>query len=118
MCIRDRYDVGTKGLTRISEGKIREPALSPDGKKVAYVSENNLYLFDIASKETEQMTTDGVKSKIINGVTDWVYEEEFAFVRAFAWNSDGTKIAFLRFDETEVPEFSMDVYGELSLIHI
>lgn len=106
------YDVGTKALTRISEAKIREPALSPDGKKVAYVSKNNLYLFDMASKETEQMTTDGVKNKIINGVTDWVYEEEFAFVRAFEWNSDGTKIAFLRFDETKVPEFSMDIYGE------
>ncbi len=106
------YDVSTRGLTRISKGKIREPALSPDGKKVAYVSENNLYLFDIASKETEQMTTDGVKNQIINGVTDWVYEEEFAFVRAFEWNSDGTNIAFLRFDETKVPEFSMDIYGE------
>lgn len=106
------YDVVTKVLAQISEAKIREPALSPDGKKVAYVSENNLYLFDIASKETEQITDDGVKNKIINGVTDWVYEEEFAFVRAFEWNSDGTKIAFLRFDETKVPEFSMDIYGE------
>ena len=106
------YDVDSKGLTRISENKIREPALSPDGKKVAYVSENNLYLFDISSKKSEQITTDGVKNKIINGVTDWVYEEEFAFVRAFSWNSDGTRIAFLRFDETEVPEFSMDMFGE------
>ncbi|MGB6152596.1 MAG: S9 family peptidase [Pricia sp.] len=106
------YDVDTKVLTRIAETKIREPALSPNGKKVAYVSDNNLYLFDIASKKAEQLTTDGVKNSIINGVTDWVYEEEFGFVRAFAWNSDGTKIAFLRFDETEVPEFSMDMYGE------
>ncbi len=106
------YDVDSEALTQISETKIREPALSPDGKKVAYVSENNLYLFDIASKKTEQITVDGAKNKIINGVTDWVYEEEFAFVRAFEWNSDGTKIAFLRFDETNVPEFSMDVYGE------
>ncbi|MDT7829255.1 S9 family peptidase [Pricia sp. S334] len=106
------YDVEMKALTRISEGKIREPALSPDGQQVAYVAENNLYLFDIASGETMQITTDGVKNRIINGVTDWVYEEEFAFVRAFAWNADGTKIAFLRFDESDVPEFSMDVYGE------
>jgi dipeptidyl-peptidase-4 len=106
------YDIGSKALTPISEIAIREPALSPTGQKVAYVSDNNLYLFDIASQETQQITTDGAKNKIISGVTDWVYEEEFAFVRAFAWNSDGTKIAFLRFDETEVPEFSMDVYGE------
>ncbi|HEA20264.1 MAG TPA: S9 family peptidase [Pricia antarctica] len=106
------YDVDSKALTRISDNKIREPALSPDGKKVAYVTDNNLYVFDISSKKSEQITTDGVKNKIINGVTDWVYEEEFAFVRAFSWNSDGTRIAFLRFDETEVPEFSMDIFGE------
>lgn len=105
------YDISTKKLTKVSDTKIQEPTLSPSGNQVAFVSENNLYLFDIASGTTEQLTTDGVKNKIINGVTDWVYEEEFAFVRAFAWNADGTKIAFLRFDETMVPEFSMDVYG-------
>ncbi len=105
------YDIATKKLTKISESKIQEPTLSPNGDQVAFVSENNLYIFSLASGTTEQLTTDGVKNKIINGVTDWVYEEEFAFVRAFAWNADGTKIAFLRFDETMVPEFSMDVYG-------
>ena len=105
------YDIGNKALTLISEVKVREPALSPDGKKVAYVANNNLYLFDIASQKTKQISSDGEKNRIINGVTDWVYEEEFAFVRAFAWNSDGSQIAFLRFDETEVPEFSMDIFG-------
>ncbi|NHF61522.1 S9 family peptidase [Flavobacteriaceae bacterium TP-CH-4] len=105
------YDIATKSLTKISDAKIQEPELSPNGKQVAYVANNNMYLFDIASKDTKQITADGVKNKIINGVTDWVYEEEFAFVQAFAWNSNGTKIAFLRFDETNVPEFSMDVYG-------
>ena len=106
------YEIATKSLIKIADTKIQEPLLSPDGNQVAYVSENNLYLFDIASGKTMQITTDGVRNKIINGVTDWVYEEEFAFVRAFAWNSNGTKIAFLRFDETQVPEFSMDVYGQ------
>ncbi len=106
------YETATKSLIKIANTKIQEPLLSPDGNQVAYVAENNLYLFDVASGKTSQITTDGVKNKIINGVTDWVYEEEFAFVRAFAWNSNGTKIAFLRFDETQVPEFSMDVYGE------
>ena len=106
------YDIEGKSLTKISKDKIQEPALSPNGKQVAYVRDNNLFLFDIASKETQQITTDGAKNKIINGVTDWVYEEEFAFVRAFAWNSDGTQMAFLRFDEKGVPEFSMDVYGQ------
>lgn len=105
------YDIASKSIVKVSDDKIQEPMLSPNSTQVAYVLKNNLYIFDIASKTTRQVTTDGVKNKIINGITDWVYEEEFAFVRAFAWNSDGTKIAFLRFDETNVPEFSMDVYG-------
>ncbi len=105
------YDVATKELVKISDSKIQEPALSPNGKQVAYAMDNNLFIFDIASKNTMQVTNDGIKNQIINGITDWVYEEEFAFVRAFYWNSDGTKIAFLRFDESKVPEFSMDIYG-------
>jgi len=105
------YDVASKKLTKISETKIQEPTLSPNGKQVAYAANNNLYIFNIDVKSSEQITTDGAKNSIINGITDWVYEEEFAFVRAFDWNSNGTKIAFLRFDETNVPEFSMDVYG-------
>lgn len=106
------YDIASKELAKISETKIQEPILSPDGSKVAYVLDNNLYILDLTANTTKQVTTDGSKGTIINGVTDWVYEEEFAFVRAFEWNSDGTKIAFLRFDETEVPHFSMDVYGK------
>ncbi|WP_282132659.1 S9 family peptidase [Cellulophaga baltica] len=105
------YDVKTGKTIKISEDKIQEPTLSPDNSKVAYVFENNIYIYDISKNSTAMVTKDGVKNKIINGVTDWVYEEEFAFVRAFDWNADGTKIAFLRFDETNVPEFSMDVYG-------
>ncbi|MEC7264032.1 MAG: DPP IV N-terminal domain-containing protein [Bacteroidota bacterium] len=105
------YDIASKGLVKISETKIQEPTLSPDGSKVAYVSDNNLYILDLSSKSVQQVTTDGHKGTIINGVTDWVYEEEFSFVRAFEWNSNGTKIAFLRFDESEVPNFSMDIYG-------
>ncbi len=105
------YDIASKSIIKVSADKIQEPLLSPNGTKVAYASKNNLFIFDIASKTTKQITTDGIKNKIINGITDWVYEEEFAFVRAFAWNSNGSKIAFLRFDESEVPEFSMDVYG-------
>jgi len=105
------YDIASKSIVKVSEDKIQEPLLSPNGTQVAYASKNNLYIFDIASKITKQLTTDGLKNKIINGITDWVYEEEFSVVRSFAWNSNGTTIAFLRFDESEVPEFSMDVYG-------
>ena len=106
------YDVGSKTAVRISDQKIMAPELSPDGSKVAYVFENDLYLFDLETEQTNRITTDGEYNAIINGVTDWVYEEEFGFVRAFDWNSDGTRLAFLRFDERAVPEFSMDVYGE------
>ena len=105
------YDLETKSVIKISESKIQEPTLSPNGSEVAYVLENNLYILDLPTRTTKQVTTDGEKNKIINGVTDWVYEEEFGFVRAFEWNANGSKIAFLRFDETKVPEFSMDVYG-------
>ncbi|WP_299101922.1 S9 family peptidase [uncultured Winogradskyella sp.] len=105
------YDVASKKVTKVSDDLVQEPTLSPDGTKVAYGYDNNLYVKDLESGKISQITTDGEKNKIINGITDWVYEEEFAFVRAFDWNADSNKIAFIRFDETDVPEFSMDVYG-------
>lgn len=105
------YNVKEGSLNLISEDKIQEPTFSPDGKKVAFAKENNLYVKDLNSGKITQITSDGEKNKIINGITDWVYEEEFGFVRAFDWNADSNKIAFIRFDETNVPEFSMDVYG-------
>ena len=105
------YDLKSKKISAVSSSKIQEPSLSPDGSKVAYVQNNNIFIWDIATNDTKQLTLDGEKNKIINGITDWVYEEEFAFVRAFEWNADGSKLAFIRFDETNVPEFSMDVYG-------
>ena len=106
------YDLAAGDLVQISREKIQEPTLSPSGDKVAFVLANNLYMADLGSGVVSQITSDGHPNAIINGVTDWVYEEEFAFVRAFDWNSDGNKLAFLRFDEREVPEFSMDVYGQ------
>jgi len=105
------YDINAKKTTLLSENKIQEPTFSPDGTKVAYVFENNIYFKNLATGKETQVTTDGEKNEIINGVTDWVYEEEFAFVRAFEWNNNGTKIAYIIFDEKDVPEFSMDVYG-------
>ncbi|ALJ05173.1 peptidase S9 [Pseudalgibacter alginicilyticus] len=105
------YNILDKSLTLISEEKIQEPTFSPNGNKVAFVLNNNLFIKDLNSGKTTQVTFDGEKNKIINGITDWVYEEEFAFVRAFDWNADSNKIAYIRFDETNVPEFSMDVYG-------
>jgi dipeptidyl-peptidase-4 len=105
------YNIETKALDKILE-QVQEPTFSPDGKKIGYVKENNVFIYDIASKTNSQITTDGKKNAIINGITDWVYEEEFAFVRAFDWSKDSKKIAYIRFDETQVPEFSMSVFGK------
>ncbi|MDN3671615.1 S9 family peptidase [Flavobacterium branchiarum] len=104
------YNVDTKELTKLFDFKVQEPTFSPDGKKIAYAKENNLFVYDLASKKSTQITTDGKKNSIINGITDWVYEEEFAFVRAFDWSKDSKKVAYIRFDESMVPEFSMSMY--------
>ena len=106
------YDLKTKNLTLVSENQIQEPTFNGESSKVAYGFENNLYIKDLVSGTTKQITTDGKVNSIINGITDWVYEEEFGFVRAFDWNKSGDKIAYIRFDETNVPEYSMDVMGE------
>ncbi|HOZ75755.1 MAG TPA: S9 family peptidase [Flavobacterium sp.] len=103
------YDTASKQLTKLFE-QVQEPTLSPDAKKIAFAKDNNLFVYDIASKKIAQITTDGKKNSVINGITDWVYEEEFAFVRAFDWSADSKKIAFIRFDETDVPEFSMSIF--------
>ena len=105
------YDRQTKAIEFLFGGKVQQARFSPDGSKVAFVFQRNLYLKDLNQNTVTQVTTDG-SEHIINGLTDWVYEEEFGFVRAFDWSADGSTIAFMRFDETEVPEFSMDIYGQ------
>ena len=105
------YDIASKKLTLIGD-KIQEPKFSPDNKNIAYAKENNIFIKNLASNKVTQVTKDGEINKIINGITDWVYEEEFAFVRAFEWNKSGNHLAFLRFDETDVPTFSMDIVGD------
>ena len=105
------YNLETKEMTKILE-QVQEPVFSPDGKMIAYVKENNIYIYDVTSKTNSQITSDGKKNEIINGITDWVYEEEFAFVRAFDWSKDSKKIGFIRFDETQVPEYSMSIFAK------
>ena len=104
------YDVASKNLTLIGKD-IQEPVFSPDNEKVAYAKDNNIFIKDFSKNALIQVTKDGKKNHIINGITDWVYEEEFAFVRAFEWSNNSQYLAFLRFDETDVPTFSMDLVG-------
>ncbi len=105
------YDIASKKLTLIGKG-IQEPTFSPDNKKVAYAKDNNLFIKNLQNNSVRQVTKDGKTNSIINATTDWVYEEEFAFVRAYEWSNDSKFIAFLRFDETDVPQFSMDIVGK------
>jgi dipeptidyl-peptidase-4 len=80
--------------------------LSPNGRQVAFVSDNNLYLTDLSTGSERALTTDG-SADIINGTTDWVYEEEFGLRDGFRWSPDGARIAFFRFDQSRVPAFSL-----------
>ena len=104
------YTIESKQLTKLFDFQVQEPTFSPDGKKIAYAKENNLFVYDLATKQSTPVTTDGKKNSVINGITDWVYEEEFAFVKAFDWSADSKKLAYIRFDESEVPEFSMSIF--------
>ena len=79
---------------------------SPDGRQVAFVRGNNLWVTDLASGRARQLTTDG-SDDVINGTTDWVYEEELGLRDAFRWSPDGRRIAYWRFDQTAVPAFPM-----------
>lgn len=108
------FDSNTKKLTALSEnGKQSLADFSPDGSKVAFVRDNNLFVVDLNTNEEKQLTTDGKQNSIINGTCDWVYEEEFGFTKAFFWSPDGSKIAYYRFDESDVKEYTLRYYGEL-----
>tara|TARA_B100001142_G_scaffold328254_1_gene387906 strand:- start:326 stop:2476 length:2151 start_codon:yes stop_codon:yes gene_type:complete len=104
------YNIFTDKLKKISNDKVMYATLSPNASKVAYVFENNLYIKDIKTEEITQVTDDGKKNQIINGASDWVYEEEFGLVRSFEWSPDGNNIAYYKFDESQVKEFSMDLF--------
>lgn len=93
--------------------QISYATVDPSGQRVAFVKDNDLYYQHLASKKVMRVTSDGEKNKIINGHTDWVYEEEFGFVKAFEWSVKGDKLAFIRFDESEVEEFTMTLHHNL-----
>ncbi len=108
------FDTKSKKLEKLSkDGKQRLADFSPQGDQIAFVRENNLFVKDMASGIEKQITTDGSHNGIINGTCDWVYEEEFGFTKAFFWSPDGKYIAYYRFDESRVKEYTLTYYGEL-----
>lgn len=106
------YDINSKSLTPIP-GYGMYAEFSPDGKNIAYVRDNNIYVMSLSDFLEKQITTDGIFEKTINGMSDWVYEEEFKINRGFYWSPEGNRIAYFKFDESKVKEFSLTYYEGL-----
>lgn len=108
------YDLQKKVLEPLSAQyhKVMIPTFSPDGSKVAFVRENNIFIHDLTHHNELQVTTDGKRNEIINGATDWVYEEELYCTQLLSWSLDGKNLAFVRFDERDVPAYSMTHYSD------
>lgn len=106
------YDIKTGKTSELSvNGKQMFAKFSPNDDKVAFVRANNIFIKDLASGSETQVTFDGKTNEIKNGWADWVYEEEFSKADYFDWNADGSKLAFVRFDESKVKEYSFDTYN-------
>lgn len=108
------YDVRRNYVKPISESKskLMIPTYSPDGRMCAFVRDNNIWIRKFDFDTEVQVTKDGELNKILNGITDWVYEEEFAVTNLMAWSPDSEYLAFVRSDESDVKEYSMQMYGE------
>lgn len=105
------WDFTSKKLSKLFNGaQVFYATFSPDETKAAFVFENNLFIEDLVNGKYTQVTSDGEMNKVLNGMTDWVYEEEFALIRAFEWSPDGKHIAYLRFDESAVKQYQIPVY--------
>jgi dipeptidyl-peptidase 4 len=110
------YDVATKEVRKLSTGgKQSYATFSPDATKAAFVRNNNLFYVEVTTGNEVQVTDDGKFNQIINGSTDWVYEEEFSFAKAFYWSPDGKKLAYHRFDETNVKEYNLQKWNKGAL---
>ena len=108
------YDLKANALKPLSKGgKQMYATFSPDGERVAFVRQNNMYYVDVKTGVEKQITQDGLVNQRINGALDWVYEEEFEFAVGFAWSPDGAKLAFYTFDESQVPSYAMQKWGKL-----
>ena len=107
------YDVRRNRVEPLSEtkGKVMIPTFSPDGRMVAFVRDGNIFIKKFEFDTEVQVTNDAERNKVMNGITDWVYEEEFETTRLLSWSEDSGYLAFVRTDETEVQEYSMPMYG-------
>jgi len=109
------YNFITKTLSRLSNGGEQQMAsFSPDGERVAFVRKNNLFVKSLRFGTERQVTIDGVFNKIINGIPDWVYEEEFEFNKGYEWSPDSKQLAYMKFNEEQVPVYSMPIYKGLA----
>lgn len=106
------YNIGTRKLERLSDyGPQQSPVWSPDGNLVAFVRDNDIYLVKLLYGNAEsRVTKDGKKNEVINGIPDWVNEEEFGFNTALTFNADGTVLCWIRYDETKVPVYSLQMF--------
>jgi dipeptidyl-peptidase-4 len=108
------FNIASKKYTEVSDkGKQQNARLSPNGKSVCFVRENNMFIKSLETMEEIQITMDGKRNEVINGAPDWVYEEEFSFDQGYQWSPDGNYIAYYRFDESQVKEFNLTYYGTL-----
>jgi len=110
------YDLTSKECKPLSTEfeKQQLATFSPDGSKVAFVHENNLYVKTLSDDKIRQITTDGKKNFVLNGLPDWVYEEEFGFNKAFEFSNDGKYLAYIKFDETNVKEYTLQYYSAMT----
>lgn len=105
------YEVRHNKLTKLSDTGGEEIAtLSPDGRMVAFVKDNNVFVKKLDYGTVVPVTTDGERNKVINGVPDWVYQEEFGMLNSLCWSPDNLTLAFIRWDESQVPMYSMTMY--------
>ncbi|MBL6871395.1 MAG: S9 family peptidase [Flavobacteriales bacterium] len=110
------YNVKEKSLVSLADsslGKQRLASFSPNNEKVAYVRNNNIYYTYLDNLNEKSITVSGENNKIINGATDWVYEEEFSIHKGFFWSPDGSKISYYHFNEKDVKQFEMEIYDHL-----